>query len=310
MISIPGISQTSLTSLTAISPLRPQGVSSSSGALLPSGMSSIVQLSAAGRALSAGSVLRSSLQSLQADASAPTAGSVIASAQTFVAAFNQAQASIGNAVPAPGSESGSALTRLLGQTLDSVATNQTGSESLRAIGISAPTTRALSIDLPILRAAASADPAAVQAQLEQLNQPLLEQVARFETLASRSTGLANGESQSDGIQTTVLRNESAPTASAPMLAANRTSAEAGTNTNTSASAGTAQTDLANTPAQASQINTEAQRVINNNAFNPFYSAVIANYHLRDGATPRPRPLTEAPIPAPVQAVQRVRAISA
>lgn len=396
MISIPAIAQTTLSSLTAISPLSLQGVSSSPraggvSAVLLDSMSSIVQLSARGQVLSAGSVLKTSLQSLQTGSSVATAGGVVSTTQAFVAAFNQAQTRIGNALPLLGSQSGATLIRQFGQTLNAAATGLAANPDLQAIGISAQTAVVpatvqtivtLGVDQTALTAAATANPAAAQTLLNQATQPLLQQVARFEAIATSPNGLANQTTaQTVGIPAAQLQNLSADilantvqlgdldlaalgldaatiesanaaryellgaaltagaTANAapaptptrtgvgtPQTPADLTPAVAAANTAegaatalatpvvvtaTPATATTAATAVAqaNPPAQQAPLNNEAQRVINNNAFNPFYSAVVASYHLNDGATPRPRPLGEPLIPAPVLAVPRVRTIN-
>ena len=230
MISIPAISQTTLSSLTGISPLSLQGVSTRSdgiGSTLQSSASTIVLLSATGQVLSADSLLKSSLLSLQTSSSAATPGSVVASTQNFVATFNQTQLSISNALPLLGSQFGSTLIKQLSRTLNAAATAYSaggGSAdplNLQTLGItaqtsvvpsSAQTTVTLSVDPAVLAAAASANPASTQTLLTRATQPLLQQVANFEAVATRPAGLVDDVvAQGAGIPTDQLKNLPADT---------------------------------------------------------------------------------------------------
>ncbi|GAB2880215.1 hypothetical protein GCM10027046_05310 [Uliginosibacterium flavum] len=387
MISIPSVQQTAFASLTAISPVSVQGVSATAGtisAALVDSASTVVQLSATGQVLSAGSLLNNSIQTLQS----ATPASLVSTTQDFVAAFNQTQTAIASALPLLGSQSGATLIKQLSQTLNAAATSLGENTNLQSIGVSAQTsvvpataqtTVTLNIDLAALTAAATANPAATQTRLIQSTRSLLQQVASFEAVAASTNGLANdGTTGAVGIPTSLLQNLSADTlanavqlsdldlaglgldantlqSASPDLyesltaavstatttnsAQNQTGASTLATTTSTASiaptnatapatttpavaaptlvtatpAGTPaalnQTAPAGTLAQQNLLNNEAQRIINNNATNPFYSAVIATYHLSDGATPRPvtQPLTE-PIPAPVLAVRSVQAI--
>jgi hypothetical protein len=415
MISIPSISQTTLSSLTAISPLSLQGVSARTdgiSAAMQGSASTIVQLSATGQVLSADSLLKSSLQSLQASSSAATPGSVVASTQNFVATFNQTQISIGNALPLLGSQFGSTLIKQLSQTLNAAATAYSTSAgsadqlNLQTIGItaqtsvvpsSAQTTVMLRIDPAVLTAAASANPASTQRLLTRATQPLLQQVASFEAVATRTAGLvddvltqglgipvdllknlptdtlANAVQLSDidlaavGLDASTLQSSRAaldaalsatltattnaraatntaqvqpsegaatqakpdataqavavpanaaasPTTTfvlaAPTLATPSATSIATTATAPAASDQASPASPASTQAGEARFSDEALRTLNNNAFNPFYSAIVASYHASDGATPRPasQPLNDPSIPEPVSAARRVRAI--
>lgn len=412
MISIPSISQTTLSSLTAISPLSLQGVSTRTdgiSAALQSSASTIVQLSATGQVLSADSLLKSSLLSLQASTSAATPGSVVASTQNFVATFNQTQLSISNALPLLGSQFGSTLIKQLSQTLNAAATAYSTSAgsadqlNLQTLGItaqtsvvpsSAQTTVTLRIDPAVLTAAASANPASTQRLLTRATQPLLQQVASFETVATSTAGLVEDVvTQGLGIPTDLLKNlptdtlantvqlsdldltavgldastlqssraaldaalsatltaatnasaatnaaqvqssagaatQAKPDATSPAVAVPANAAASPTATSSLAtptlttpsatsiattattSAANDQTSPAGTQTGQARFSDEALRSLNNNAFNPFYSAIVASYHANDGATPRAasQPLNEPSIPEPVSAVRRVRAI--
>jgi hypothetical protein len=195
--------------LTAIDPVAFQSLNSAttaSAASLLASASSIVELSGLGQVLAAGSTLESSLEALGANTSNPTPGSVVATAQNFVATFNGVGQSISQVLPFLAVLPDNTLIARFAQTLNAAASTATGAgnenlSSLRAVGISflaaSPTdpvgsTARLSIDQAALNAAAQADPQGTAALLARATQALQRQVALFEVEATTASGLAGG----------------------------------------------------------------------------------------------------------------------
>ena len=223
------IQPTTLFRLAAISPVAFQSLTSATaanGASLPDSTSSIVELSALGQVLAAGSTLESSLQAVQTNTTNATPGSVLAEAQDFVAAFNQVEQSIGSVLPFLATLPDNALVAQFSQTLNAAATSVTGAgsqdlSSLQAIGISflaaSPTDPAgtpgrLSIDQSALNAAVAANPQGTATLLAQATQPLLQQVALFEAQAVSANRLPGDLSVlATGIPTNLLQNLPADT---------------------------------------------------------------------------------------------------
>lgn len=217
-----------LSNVWSISPATFQSLGTATTAISPTllhSMSSIVQLSAIGQVLAAGSSLETSIQSIQADQAVVTPGEVELKAQNFVTAFTQTQASISNAQPLLGRFSDSTLIGRFSQTLNAAATPVANAQtpnlaSLQSIGIrsqtsvspgTAQTVTRLTIDQRALDAAAVANPAQTLALLSKATQPLLQQVATFEVQASSPAELANLSAQNIGVPTNLLQSLPADT---------------------------------------------------------------------------------------------------
>lgn len=238
-----------LHSLIGVSPLLLDSVTSatppSSVSFLDSA-SSIVQLSALGQLLASGTALESRIAALQANTANATPSTVLATAQAFVAAFNNEQQNLASALALGATLPDNQLLAQFAKIMDAAATSSTAAgienlSSLQSIGISltastsvsGTTTALLSIDQSALAAAVDANPEQTAALLAQATKPLLQQVTLFEVQATSASGLTSDASVVDiGLPTNLLQNLSADTVLNTIQLANLDLAAVGLDANT------------------------------------------------------------------------------
>ncbi|MDP3636906.1 MAG: hypothetical protein U0989_15170 [Azonexus sp.] len=245
------ISPVSLPGLAGIPPAAFQRLTA--GATTPtssifSNTSNLVELSSSGQLLSAVSLFRTNLQTLQADAANNNPTALASTAQRLVDAFNNLQGNAAGLQTVVATLSGNTLATQFTQTLSQLAAASTSIDnptlsSLQSIGINLQATPAqtpsgsiitLNIDQNLLTAAISANPTGTQAVLTRTIQAFIGFASEFESQATNTTvslsnlaqlgvtttaqidlspllGSANSTPQGVGVSTDLLQNLSADT---------------------------------------------------------------------------------------------------